>query len=307
MHRLANHPLPSRSELKMNVPLKANRNTTHGQEIKRGVRFEFGANWARFLALVDEERIAQAEASLKSMLAVENLRGKSFLDIGSGSGLFSLAARRLGARVHSFDVDSRSVSCALELRRRYCPGDEQWNIEEGSILDADFIGKLGLFDVVYSWGVLHHTGAMWEALANAKKLVAQNGTLFIALYNDQGRASRRWWAIKKTYVTLPGPLRFLVLVPCFVRLWGPTMLRDLFKLQPFRTWTARKNMRGMSTVRDVVDWVGGFPFEVCKPEDVFEFVKKNGFALRKLRTCAGGIGCNEFVFEKSGNEPGQIA
>src|SRR2546426_1571009 len=138
----------------------------HSEEILGGGRFAFGENWARFLALLDDQRIRDAEESLQSKLEVENLAGKSFLDIGSGSGLFSLAARRLGARVHSFDYDPQSVACTAELRRRYFPGDERWTIEGASVLDAAYLASLGPFDVVYSWGVLHHTGHMWQALEN---------------------------------------------------------------------------------------------------------------------------------------------
>jgi 2-polyprenyl-3-methyl-5-hydroxy-6-metoxy-1,4-benzoquinol methylase len=110
------------------------------------------------------------------MLKVERLDGKSFLDIGSGSGLFSLAARRLGARVHSFDYDQQSVACTAELRRRYFPSAGDWVVERGSALDRDYLARLGTFDVVYSWGVLHHTGDMWRALENVKPLVAERGT-----------------------------------------------------------------------------------------------------------------------------------
>ena len=136
-------------------------------EVEAGKRFDFGANWTRFLAVIDDDRIAQAESSLKQMLRIERLDGQRFLDIGSGSGLFSLAARRLGASVHSFDLDPQSVACTQELKRRYCPEDSEWHIERGSALDRDYLEGLGQFDIVYSWGVLHHTGAMWLALEHA--------------------------------------------------------------------------------------------------------------------------------------------
>src|SRR2546421_6993913 len=130
-------------------------------EIREGQRFEFGKNWSRFLAILDEQRICEAERSLAKMLGGTNLKGKSFLDIGSGSGLFSLAARRLGAHVHSFDYDPKSVACTRELRQRYFTDDAEWKVEEASALDESYVRALGHFDVVYSWGVLHHTGQMW--------------------------------------------------------------------------------------------------------------------------------------------------
>src|SRR3712207_6062570 len=165
---------------------------TFEQEVQQGDRFKFGENWQRFLLVLNDERIAEAEKSLKQMLEVEDLQGKSFLDIGSGSGLFSLAARRLGAKVRSFDYDPQSVACTQELKRRYFADDLNWTIEQGSVLDVDYVKSLGQFDIVYSWGVLHHTGAMWQALENASLPVADGGYLFIAIYNDQGGKSRQW-------------------------------------------------------------------------------------------------------------------
>src|ERR1051325_1002529 len=164
----------------------------HAQEVAAGERFEFGRNWSRFLETLTDREIAQAENSLRKMLGVDTLAGQSFVDIGSGSGLFSLAARRLGARVHSLDYDPHSVACTAELRRRYFPNDTEWTVEEGSALDADYVASLGSFDMVYSWGVLHHTGAMWQALDHAQRPVAAGGKLFVAIYNDTGSQSARW-------------------------------------------------------------------------------------------------------------------
>jgi 2-polyprenyl-3-methyl-5-hydroxy-6-metoxy-1,4-benzoquinol methylase len=280
---------------------------TSQQEIAARERFAFGENWRRFLTVLDEKRILRAEDSLRRMLDVPDLRGKTFLDIGSGSGLFSLAARRLGARVHSFDYDPQSVACARELRQRYFPQDPDWRIEEGSALDAGYLAGLGSFDVVYCWGVLHHTGAMWQGLENAAAAVAPRGKLFIAIYNDQGKVSDRWRAVKRSYNRLPESLRFLVTVPVLVHLYWRSTLKGLLRGRPLEPWRKEGDGRGMSAWTDLVDWVGGYPFEVAKPEAILDFYVQRCFTLTRLTTCGGSLGCNEYVFVRatsmSHNEP----
>jgi 2-polyprenyl-3-methyl-5-hydroxy-6-metoxy-1,4-benzoquinol methylase len=275
----------------------------HTDEVSRGERFEFGKNWSRFLGTLDDQRIAEAERAIIDMLELTDLTGKRFLDIGSGSGLSSLAARRLGASVHSFDYDPHSVACTTELRRRYYPHDDSWRVEEGSALDAAYLRSLGEFDIVYSWGVLHHTGEMWKALENAQIPVNAGGRLYLAIYNDTGSQSARWRWIKKTYNRLPRLLKtpFVVLVCAPEE--AKSFTRSLVKGRPaeyIKTWTQYKQVRGMSHWHDLVDWVGGYPYEVAKPEEIFDFYRARGFTLTKLKCGAVGLGCNEFVFQRTG-------
>ena len=269
------------------------------EELQSGERFAFGKNWARFLSSVTDQHIVEAQRSLSEMLGTRSLVGKRFLDIGCGSGLFSLAARRLGATVYSFDYDPTSVSCTRQLRDRYDRESGEWVVEQGSILDITYLRKLEKFDVIYSWGVLHHTGDMWKALENISNLATPGSVLFIAIYNDQGHASQRWLKIKRLYNRLPHWLQGAILLPVFIRLWGPTMARDLLSGHPLKAWKAYGlGDRGMSPWRDVVDWIGGYPFEVAKPEEIFSFYRNKGFVLQRLKTCGGGIGCNEFVLQR---------
>jgi 2-polyprenyl-6-hydroxyphenyl methylase/3-demethylubiquinone-9 3-methyltransferase len=285
----------------MQVVEAARTDSSHLQEVKRGERFEFGKNWQRFLDSMSEERIVAAECSLQRMLERPSLAGTRFVDVGSGSGLFSLAASRLGADVHSFDFDPNSVACTTELRRRYASQGASWTIDEASVLDRSYINTLREFDVVYSWGVLHHTGRMWEALDNVRSLVAPRGKLYVAIYNDLGSRSLRWRWVKRTYNRLPGFLRApyaaLVISPtelkAFTRAAASGRLREYLSYRGGHIDT-----RGMSRWRDIIDWVGGFPYEFAAPDAIFDFCRERGFSLSRL-VCGGvGFGCNEYVFER---------
>jgi 2-polyprenyl-3-methyl-5-hydroxy-6-metoxy-1,4-benzoquinol methylase len=270
----------------------------HEQEIRAGQRFEFGANWARFLEVLDEERIEEACRSLRDMLGAESLAGRSFIDVGSGSGLFSLAAKRLGAeKVHSLDFDPKSVACTRHLKQLYFPCADHWTIDQGSALDPDYLRGLGTFDAVYSWGVLHHTGSMWQALENVMGLVKPGGALFIAIYRDQGFASRVWRGVKRLYNATKATRMLVTMLFCSL-FATQGFLSDVGRLRdPLRRYREYKRSRGMSRMHDWIDWIGGLPFEVATPEQIFDFCRRQGFVLERLTTVLGH-GCNQFVFRR---------
>jgi 2-polyprenyl-3-methyl-5-hydroxy-6-metoxy-1,4-benzoquinol methylase len=275
-------------------------NMPDGTERSGVSRFAFGRNWRSYLGVLTDERISLAEASLQEMIGAERIAGSSFVDVGSGSGLFSLVAHRLGAsRVHSFDYDPDSVACTRALRERYARPSSNWTIEQGSALDPEYLSRLGQFDIVYAWGVLHHTGAMWQALEYVVQLVKPDGLLFVAVYNDQGPVSRGWTLVKRAFnAGTAGKVAVTsVFVPYFI---GRGVVADLVRLQnPFKRYREYRRTRGMSMRHDWIDWLGGYPFEVATPEAIFDYYHARGFVLHKLRTCGGRLGCNEFVFTRT--------
>jgi 2-polyprenyl-3-methyl-5-hydroxy-6-metoxy-1,4-benzoquinol methylase len=264
-------------------------------------RFGFGENWSRFASDIPPARIDAARTSLAETFGRDSLEGKAFLDLGSGSGLFSLAAVLLGARrVHSIDLDELSVATTTAVRDAFAH-DADWTVEQANVLDAAYMERLGGWDLVYAWGVLHHTGDMWSAMDHACGRVATGGRLFISIYNDQGWRSRLWRRIKRLYNALPGPVRAPYAVVVMLPMEINSLVRYALKLRPYeylRQWWAKGGReRGMSRWHDVLDWVGGFPCEVATPDEVFEFCRARGFELVSLRTVGGSHGCNEFLFE----------
>ena len=275
--------------------------SNHAQQLARGERFAFGENWRQFLEQLSPEQIVEAERDLRAMLAQEELAGLTLLDVGSGSGLSSLAARRLGARVTSFDYDPQCVACGQYLREKYFSGDNGWQIGEGSVLDAKYLRGLGTFDVVYSWGVLHHTGALWQALDNATIPVAPRGRLFVAIYNHQPLWTPVHTALKRAYVGLPRPLAWLLGALLVVFYAARGFVKDLLLLRPpLARYRNYKRSRGMSWWHDCRDWIGGYPFETARPQAVRDFLATRGFVLEREITCGRGPGCNQFVFRRAG-------
>jgi SAM-dependent methyltransferase len=260
--------------------------------------FAFGENWARFLTSLSEEQIEHATRSVRALVGQE-LQGKTFIDVGSGSGLFSLAARRLGARVHSFDYDPRSVACTDELRRRFFPREDGWTVGQGSVLDERYLATLGQYDVVYSWGVLHHTGNMWVAIANAAGLVRAGGIFVIGIYNFlEGRRGTATWArLKRWYCRAP---RWQRVTWESVYVAWKVAYKVAAGRNPVRMMREPRVLRGMSWRRDVTDWLGGYPYEAATPGEILEFMRRrfNFVLVRQNVNC--GLGVSEFVFESPG-------
>jgi 2-polyprenyl-6-hydroxyphenyl methylase/3-demethylubiquinone-9 3-methyltransferase len=267
------------------------------------MRYGFGANWQSYIdTALSPARIERAAASMRQMLGVADLSGRSFLDIGCGSGIFSLAACRLGAeRVEGFDYDADSVRASLAVRERSGIPAGRWRVQQGSVLDRAFMAGLAQADIVYSWGVLHHTGSMWEAIRAAALRTRPGGLFALSIYNEvRGplMSSARWHRIKQAYNRSPAPARRLM-EGAYAAAF---MLKDAAALRNPLATIRRYNSddeRGMDFWHDVHDWLGGFPYEYASAGAIFAFLHQElGLQLTHLNT-SYGAGCNEFTFRRT--------
>jgi 2-polyprenyl-6-hydroxyphenyl methylase/3-demethylubiquinone-9 3-methyltransferase len=263
-------------------------------------RFRFGENWRSFLATIDAENISEAQKSLRALLRRNTLSGARFLDIGCGSGLFSLAARNLGATVHSFDFDADSVQCTHSLKDTYRPSDPSWTIDQGSILDEESC-RIGHFDIVYAWGVLHHTGDMRQAIKNAASLVAPAGHLAVALYRKTPMC--RFWAIEKRWYSQASQRQQELAYSLYVAAYRA---RLFVTGKSFRSYVAsyKNDVRAMDFHHNARDWLGGYPYESISKDDAMSLLADLGFEC--IHNNCGppsfgllGSGCNEFLFRRA--------
>lgn len=260
---------------------------------ERVEHFDFGKNWAGYSELIDQDRIELATRSVHEFLP--DIRGKTFLDIGSGSGLFSLAALRLGAaRVHAIDLDEDSVATTKRVLSTF-GDDSRWSVERRSVfeLSAD---ELGLFDIVYTWGVLHHTGDMWRAMERASEMVAPGGVLAFALY-ERTPLCGAWRFEKRAYMRAPARIQKIVMGAYIA-------VRKAARFMSGKGGKSQILERGMNLAFDAHDWLGGYPYESTDPDEVFEFMTKRKF-VPVLQTQAKiqlagllGTGCSEYKYSR---------
>lgn len=266
--------------------------------LRKESHFAFGKNWASFSELVTESQIADAEAWLKRLLG-DSIRGKRFLDIGCGSGLHSLAALRLGAtEVVGVDLDPDSVATMRKLLTKFAP-ERKWKALEVSVFDFETSG-LGQFDVVYSWGVLHHTGDMYRALRCAASAVTPGGTFAFALYRKT-RLCGFWKWEKKHYAHASSAAQKRAR-SVFIGLFRANCLLAGRDFQQYLAEYSRQ--RGMDFYHDVHDWMGGWPYESISPEQTDTFMTGEGFVCER-RSVVGretlglfGSGCDEYVYRR---------
>lgn len=239
--------------------------------------------------------MARAMADLERLAG--GLEGRTFLDVGCGSGLHAVAALRLGARsVRAIDYDPHSVATTRAVLARFA-GDGDWRVERGDATEPSGLPP-GPFDVVYSWGVLHHTGDMWRAIENTASRVGPGGRLALALYVKTPLCAA--WGVEKRAYARHAWLRPLVKYPFAGALLAARAVRNRDAISHVRDYRKR---RGMEFLVDVDDWLGGYPYDSVVPAELESRVGALGFHLLerfnvRARSGIAGAGCGEWRFAR---------
>lgn len=274
--------------------------TQQSDLLQQSSHFAFGKNWESYAELISDPQIDEATEGLKRLVG-DNLNGLRVLDIGCGSGLHALCALRLGAaEVVAMDIDPDSVRTAQRVLSQRVP-ELKWRVIEKSVFDVTR-NELGQFDLVYSWGVLHHTGDMQRAIRCAADLVRPGGRLVIALYRKTRLCS--FWKIEKKWYAAAGERAQRAARAVYVWLFKINLWRRGNEFGSFRNFTAnyKNNNRGMDFFHDVHDWMGGWPYESTSPADVDAMLTPLGFKLqysnaqKHVSWGAFGSGCDEFTY-----------
>lgn len=257
------------------------------------MRFAFGKNWQSYSQkALTPERIEHARQAFRDLLVGIDLQGRRFLDIGFGQGLSLLTAVEMGAEATGIDIDKDNLQ-SLRLTREAMGCSGMPEIQVQSILDDEFVqANRGRYDVVHSWGVLHHTGNMTQAIKNACELVAADGWFICAIYNRHW-SSFFWKAVKWIYNKLPSPFQRLLVALLYPVIY---LAKWLVTGQ-----NPKKKKRGMDFFHDVVDWVGGYPYEYAGVEEILKLVGGLGFECVRCIPAQVPTGCNEFVFKRTGD------
>jgi SAM-dependent methyltransferase len=254
------------------------------------MQFSFGKNWQSFSnSSLSQERILRARKAFHDLFDGIELRGKRFIDIGFGQGLSLLFAIESGAEAFGIDNDMENSS-ALETTRTIMNCAQIPVVQIVSILDSAFVRRHEhQFDIVHSWGVLHHTGDMTKAIENACALVSDNGYFICSIYNKHW-TSPIWKRIKWMYNVLPSPFQRVI-------------IGVLYPIIYCAKWLATGKSptimeRGMDFFHNVVDWVGGYPYEYATMKEIMDLVCRQGLHCIRGFSAKVPTGCNEFVFRR---------
>jgi len=266
------------------------------------LQFDFGGNWMAFSEhALTAAGVEQAKKDFIELLGGIQLASQPFLDIGFGQGLTLLTATLMGAKTVGCDLNPICAEVLQGNQRRYFPelSNRSIPIIVGSILDEGVLELLRTkspdpatrgYSVVHAWGVLHHTGEMERAIRNAASLVAPHGYFIIAIYARHW-TSPVWRIIKKFYNRSPAAIQRL-LIGClypviYVAKWFATRRSPL------------KQARGMDFYYDVLDWIGGYPYEYATAGEIKTLVESFGFTLERSIPATVPTGCNQFVFRRN--------
>ncbi len=205
----------------------------------------------------------------------EGVKCKRVLDGGSGSGMISVAFAVMGADVTGVDVTPKCVENGCKNADLF---GVQCRFLKRNLLSLDLCGET--FDIIYNWGVLHHTQDARKSFTNLAKHLKPGGEMIVAVYLKTV-LSGFWNFLRIFYQESPQVFKTLFLNTGSIFLNGVDYFNNLFFNKE------RYMMRGTNNKEILNDWFG-VPYRTFHTyEEVFEWFRENGLEYQLVNSATG--------------------
>jgi ubiquinone/menaquinone biosynthesis C-methylase UbiE len=242
---------------------------------------------SRFYDVVWTEYIPEYEASenhWKMFYTPDEVKGKSVLDAGCGTGIFSIIFANNGAaRVKGIDISEGSLETGRSLKEKF--GLENIEFVKEDMLRLPF--KDEEFDIVWAWGTVHHTTDPLAAITELMRVLKRGGSLFLAVY-------------KRTRLTFIHEIIRRTLVRTPRRMWTFLSKVMAFFLAPvvFFFKKREKSRKGEKLEELILDWYFVPIRHYYRPKEIQTFLEDRGFVIEKHLAASGRFdSSSNFIFK----------
>ena len=204
----------------------------------------------------------------------EGVKGKKVLDAGSGSGMVSIAFAVMGASVTGVDITSK---CIENGRKRAKAFGVECRFVQSDLTMLDLHED---FDIIYSWGVLHHTADAKASFFRLVEHLRPGGEIIIAVYLRTAFSS--FWNFSRVfYQSSPGFAKTAFRRSASVLLNGYDAVRKALMKKE------RYMLRGTSNEELVNDWFGVPHRTFHTYTEVYEWFREKGLDYRLVNPATG--------------------
>ena len=231
-----------------------------------------------------------SETHWKIFYSPQDIEGKSVLDAGCGTGIFSIIFARNGAAsVLGIDISEGSLETAKALKTKF--DLENASFQKQDMLDLPFADES--FDIVWAWGTVHHTTDPFKAMSELIRVLRAEGSILLAVYT-RTRVTFLHEIIRKALVRTPRKT-WKALSKILALVLSPVVY--FFKKR-------EKSRKGEKLEELIMDWYFVPIRHYYYPEEIKVFLEEQGFTIEKYLPASGRFNSTSNFIYKARKDPG---